>query len=162
MKIYISCTYLYNVYIYICVYFTCTHNFFKLQHCLTGSRCRQLVVAFQIWQLTMKFQGEQTTSWEETVQKQTQSQEARHHVSFPVYQCLEEKPAMLMWDKDDSQPRTVWSSCSSTQNVYIQHSREKGWGWDRDRTVSKCTSSSVVHECSHMQSRVLFNLTLLE
>ena len=141
-------------------------------HCLTGSRCRQLVVAFQILATHYETSGGNRQHLEKRqyrnkpkVRKQDVMSPFLVSCDFHVYQCLEEKPAMLMWDKDDSQPRIVWGSCSSTQNVYIQHSREKGAGagTETEHQYQNAHPSLLQRGCSHMRSpRVPFNFTLLE
>lgn len=70
-------------YMYICIYFTCTHNLFKLQPLLDWSRCRQLVNAFQIWQLTMRSQWKHMIAEKRQYRNKTQSQENKTQTVSP-------------------------------------------------------------------------------
>lgn len=129
---------------YIWIYFTCTHNWFKLQPLLdrfqmqtAGCCCiSNLATHYEISRGNRQQLEKRQYRNKPKVRKQDTMSPFPASCNFHVYQCLEEKPATLMWGKDDSQPRAVWSSCGSIQNVYTQHSREQGLGLEQRQNVS--------------------------
>lgn len=133
-------------YMYICIYFTCTRNLFKLQPLLDWFQCRQLVDAFQIWQLTMRFRGN-VMGEERQCRDKTQSQENEtecvfphvlHFLLIPMFRTIEtDEPGCVALESEFSTQRSLGSSCGSAQNGYIQKR-----GTRDDTSVSKHTSSA--------------------